>query len=84
MLLTLISNHRVCFALLTVLPHLNASDEASVLKCKHFGWFVWKLLAEIQDQLLDSNTLMLGRQFPALMALELTSRSAGIFFPVCV
>jgi len=33
-LLTLISNHHVCFALLTVLPHLHASDEAAMLKCK--------------------------------------------------
>jgi len=40
MLLTLIHDHHVCFALLTVLPHLHASDEAAVLKCKHFGWFM--------------------------------------------
>ena len=38
------------------------------------------MLAEIQDQLLDSNTLMLGRQFPALMALELAGKSVGNFF----
>jgi hypothetical protein len=40
-------------------------------------------VAEIQDQLLDSNT-MLGRQFPALMPLEIASRSAGNFFVVYV
>ena len=40
MLLTLIANHCVCFALLTVLPHLHASDEAAMLKCKYFGWYV--------------------------------------------